>query len=355
MGIHVHLSVVPDRIDVPTWQQLYEDARRIAREWTPRPLGITLRHIGRERVGQYSTDLEHADGLYIVGDAESLMTGESFVFPARLPSPWTHEAVSTECDDDILPAVVAHTDDALAPRLHFCELFGHKTQGLPYHTLLVAIGAWVEHRLPRTALVHGDLCRDDAEQAQRRLAQIFGERVELSVFADEERLRLRLAPSFAGTELDRVMRWLAPTSPAFGAIAGELLATMRAAPDARVRDELAQVARTCRDPAQLFTGTRTFLGNVMSAVRTNAARAELVARIEQDGPLCTHEAIARATLRLGVRLTQSAWDSIEAAGTHELALMLALASTDGRGVEIHDAVRALLENAALRELDAHAS
>jgi hypothetical protein len=84
MGVRVHLAVVVDRVSDAAWHGIYEKARRVARHWTPRPLSIAWRQIGAVRVAQYVLDIEAADGLHLVGDAETLTTAESFVFPARL-------------------------------------------------------------------------------------------------------------------------------------------------------------------------------------------------------------------------------------------------------------------------------
>ena len=55
-----------------------------------------------------------------------------------------------------------------------CSLLGSKTQGLPYHSLLVALGLLVENSLPRTAAVYGELSLRDGEEARRGLVAILG-------------------------------------------------------------------------------------------------------------------------------------------------------------------------------------
>ena len=57
-------------------------------------------------------------------------------------------------------------------RIH---LFGAKTQGFPYHALIVALGMLVEHALPGTAVVYGQISASDCEQAQRGVASILDE------------------------------------------------------------------------------------------------------------------------------------------------------------------------------------
>ena len=84
MGIHVYLAVAADRVSDAAWREIYEKARCVAYRWAPRPLGLAWRHIGDVRVAQYTPHLDTIEGLHIVGDADSLRTGESFVFPATL-------------------------------------------------------------------------------------------------------------------------------------------------------------------------------------------------------------------------------------------------------------------------------
>ena len=55
-------------------------------------------------------------------------------------------------------------------------------------------------------------------------------------------------------------------------------------------------------------------------------------------------------MRDGLRLTSTAWDAIETADLDELAFVLATACMTIDGWQIHHAIRALLENPALREL-----
>jgi hypothetical protein len=56
------------------------------------------------------------------------------------------------------------------------------------------------------------------------------------------------------------------------------------------------------------------------------------------------------TQERGVRLTSRAWDAIEAADLDELAFPLGVLCVGPRDLEIHHAVRAVLENPALRRL-----
>jgi len=342
MGVYVRLGVITDRVDEATWQGIYADARRIAAAWTPKPLGIAWRSIGAERVGQYTTDIERSDGLSIVGDASSRLTGESFLFPSTIARRRLGDRSAASSGD-------SHSPDESAS-IGWRELFDRKTQGLPYHTLIVALGMLVEHRLPTRAMVHGDISRADVDTASRRLTEILGEPVGLPAIADPPRLRARLASTLAGDELERELENLA-ISDCGDALAADLLGTwLSVSEPSRVNRDLEYVARACDTPARLDPATRKVFSELVATIRSYMRRAEVRAQVESWGAVTTREMIARATVRDGLRLTATAWDEIETADLDELAFLLSTACMTIDGWHIHHAVRALLENPTLREL-----
>ena len=204
MGIHVHLAVVAERVSEATWQHIYEKACRVAARWTPAPLSLSSRNIGVVRVAQYTPNIENSCGLHIVGDAKSLTTGESFVFPAILGGHRYNHSGSVEPGHDVLVAV-ARRNALATQRLPYSDLFGAKTQGLPYHTLIVALGLLVEHLLPGTAVVYGDISTEDGRQARSGLAAILDEEVALPVVLEEEHIRRRLAVAMNGDSLEEAL------------------------------------------------------------------------------------------------------------------------------------------------------
>lgn len=347
MGITLHLAVDVDRMSETHWREIYDRARRVATQWIPRPLSTGWRHIGAVRVVQYCLEIETPEGLHIVGDAESLTTAESFVFPAKLPRGPRRDGAAAS-DDDILVAVArcfASDGMQLAP---WCDLLGQKTQGLPYHTLIVALGLLVEHSLPGTAVVYGELGARETEQARCGLASILGEEVEPPVVADVERMRRRLAPCLSDHAIDLAVRVLGPPDPCRDAVLGDLLGLLRRTSDARVRHELEHVVLSCPGPDGLYTGTRDLLRSLVDAIRTGMVRWEIRARVERWGAARTREELAYRTRTGGLRLTSMAWDAIESADLDELAFLYTAACMDASRLEAHWVIRAVLENRALR-------
>lgn len=348
MGVHVHLAVAVDRISRTAWREIYDKARRVAKQWTPRPLSVAWRQIGAVRVAQYTLDLETTDGLHIVGDAETLTTGESFRFPANpgCASP-SSDGPLTPSHDDVLVAVARRNDPEAEPRC-WHDLFGAKTQGLPYHVLIVALGLLVESSLPGTAVVYGDISLQDGQEARCAIARILGEELELPVVVDDDRLRRRLAAGLRADALEEAIDELREPDLPFGAILGDLLGRIRDSPDGRMRHELEHAVCSCRDLNLLATETRQLLHALLEKIRAHVVRAELRERAEQWGAARTCELVARGTQDRGLRLTSMAWDEIEAADLDELALLLAATCVDTTTLEVHQAVRAVLENRALR-------
>jgi hypothetical protein len=348
----VYLDVVEDRVSYATWERIYERARRVARQWKPRPLALGWRQIGDVRVAQYVLDIETEYGLNIVGDAETRTTGESFVFPPRVGRAASRcaEGGSLGTADDVLVAVTHQHELAAAELARLSDLFGEKTLGLPYHTLIVALGLLVENSLPGTAVVHGDISVDDGNEAQRGLASILGEAFELPVVVDAERVRKRLAASMNADALEQAIDSLCPLCPYTQALLGDMLARFDRSPCGRLHHELKHVVLTCPDPSVLGTDTRQLLNNLVETIRSGMVRMELRERVEQWGSVRACEAIARETRERGLQLTSMAWDDIETAQLDELAFLLGATCVDTTVGEARQAVRAVLENRALRQI-----
>jgi len=114
---------------------------------------------------------------------------------------------------DVLSAVVQLLAGNTLGPTDLCNLFGAKTQGLPYHVLIVALGLLVENALPGTAVVYGELSPHDGDQARRGLASILGEHFELPVVMDVDRIRRRLVGTMEAGVLDKGLRSLGPPDP----------------------------------------------------------------------------------------------------------------------------------------------
>lgn len=347
MGIYVHLAVATERITDAAWLEIYDRARRVATQWQPRPLSLGWRDIGGVHVVQYHLDIETPEGLHIVGDAESLTTGESFLFPRQLRRGGSGAEQEPPEGLDVLVDVARWMTSAGDAPHSWRDLLGEKTQGLPYHTLIIALGALVENAVPKAAVVYGEISEQDCEEARRGLTEILGEPFELPIAADAARLRERLAPSLSARDLEQAVRMLGPTDPRIDALAGALVAGLRGSPASRVRHELEHVARTCAGPACLSAETRTLFQILIEKIRSALARSALREQLEHADLPGLRVALARRTEQLGMTLSAQVWDGIESIDRDDLSFMLAAACIATRQLDLYNAVRALLENRAL--------
>jgi hypothetical protein len=371
MGVRVYLTVACERVPDETWEAIYERARLVATRWTPRPLSIGMRQVGAVRVPQYALDIEREGALRIVGDAETLAIGELFVFPSWLPdsedwidayvdacndedSPdpyddddWLDADLRIIPDGDVLLAVAASGDPDRVPHPRSCDLFGDKTVGFPYHTLIVALGLLVENALPRTAVVHGDISLEGGQEAVRGLTAILGEPFELPVVLDRERMRQRLA-GLPADLINKLIEELGPPSPEVEALLNEVIAGFQSCPGVRFRDEMLTGVFSCTDRARLCPQTRRLLDHVIGFIESHAWQGALRERVQRWGTARTREAIAQQTQMSGIWLTSMTWDAIETADLDELAFLYAASCVSLDGSDVRSAIRALFENSALR-------
>ena len=350
MGIHVNLAIVAERVSEKTWQRVYQTARQVATRWEPPPLSVAWRDIGNVRVAQYTTDIENTDGLHIVGDTKTLTIGESFIFPVTLGRHRHTHFRSNKSTYDVLVAVARENGPA-TQQLSFTDLFGAKTQGFTYHTLIVALGLLVEYLLPGTAVVYGDMAMEDGEQARHGLAAILDEEVALPVVLDEERMRRRLAVAMGGDALEKAVGELVPPDlqldPQHRAVLANLLGTLDSKPGARVRHELEHVVLSCSDLDLLTSETRRMFHELVAAIRSCMTRHEIRHRVEQWGTTRTLEELAHRTLSC-MRLTSRTWNVLEAADLDELAFVYTAICMNNHEWHLHHAIRALIENRAMR-------
>ncbi len=231
------------------------------------------------------------------------------------------------------------------------RLLGNKTQGLPFHTLMVAVGMLIEHRLPRAAVMLGDVDRYDARKAQRELELILRERIPLPVCVDRERMRARLQPHVDGAALDELVdSALGPYVDARDRTARLMLEMFPNLCGCRPseREELRD-AVTCSEIVELSPRAQELFEALAVEVAITAREAGLAARFAQASADELLRALAEGGRAVSLCLTDMAWDEILRASLAELRLLAALVwmSPFNLGIE---AKRAVFESAAVRRL-----
>jgi hypothetical protein len=72
----VYLDIIEEQVTYAAWERICERARRVVKQWKPRPLALGWRQIGDVRVAQSVLDVETEYGRCMIGDAETRTTGE---------------------------------------------------------------------------------------------------------------------------------------------------------------------------------------------------------------------------------------------------------------------------------------
>lgn len=209
MGVHISLYVDPLGVTLAAWEAAFDETLRLLSTWQPALMGLGHREIATLRVAQYTNSIvrREADAedisWCIVGDRESLRTGESHQLFRSFDRGAARSWRSPKTDDD---APRETPPDILLPlardaRASLVSLLSGKTQGHPYHYALLAAAMVIEDRLPRAAVVSGDIDRAQAEAARNMAQPILGRELALPVRVDAARLLARLGEHFAGEAL----------------------------------------------------------------------------------------------------------------------------------------------------------
>lgn len=190
MGVFVSLFFNFHGVGQQEWEEVYTESKRLL-EAFPAPL---MRHMVEKAHGgkRYTltskvVDKEGTNEEYweIEGDMKSRKCAETFQLHKREPG---RRPKATFSGKDIL----WEETDVQYVIGNGIDLFGSKTQGYPYHLVLLAIGMLFESRFPKKAFVTGDI---DEWQVEKTLGWVNGilvEPVNTPVVLDGPRLWKRL-------------------------------------------------------------------------------------------------------------------------------------------------------------------
>jgi hypothetical protein len=363
MGISIHAIVDPTCFSRSTWDHLYEETVTVLRAWPDPPIRPCHTKIAGVEVPTYTRDVIDPDGWHICGDANSRLTAESIELPRELgvddPRPPPSEIVLR----------VLATQKAPYGREGLTWLLHNKTQGRPYHALVLAIAMLIEHRLPHAAFAGGDFTPDDARRAQSQLQAILGELVALPLCAEPPRLRERLRPHVEGRKLERTTKRACSEGwGCHGSVASTLLGLLTGSLGSQLRQEIEQ-AVACTNVSMLSEPTRqafeAFIthgealfddgpGRTRSASEISAKRKKLLDELAGLDARRLLQTIACRTRAGHLALTEMAWADIERASLPELRFLAALARTIPMELVRYQLFRACFESIAIRRLCLHA-
>jgi hypothetical protein len=159
MGSHVRLTADPAQIEPEAWLRVYRESWHVLKAYPNEALNAAWRELNGENIPMYVRDLTHTSSLgsgwRVCGDARSKLTSETFVFPERYGS----------AQADMQPRSDLLIEAAYKGYIDGPSLFSQKTQGHPYHELVLAVATLVENRFPGAALAHSELSIEDGEQS----------------------------------------------------------------------------------------------------------------------------------------------------------------------------------------------
>jgi hypothetical protein len=346
MGVCIHTVVDPKAISRSAWRRVCDETVTVLRGWPDPPIRPRSREIAGVEVVVYSRDVVAPDGWHICGDANSRLLAESIELPRSL-------GVDSPRDPptDLLLRVLA-TQEPPYEQKGLRWLLGNKTQGKPFHWLVLAIAMLIEHRLPHAALAGGDFTPEQAREAQSQLRAILGEAIPLPLCARPKRLRTRLRPHLRGHALDEALETLSCQ----GMLAAAFIGLLKGSLGSRPHQEI-EAAVSCTNVSTLDPLTREAFELLMAQGKAlfgcsasgdpedrSAFPTELRA-LDTQGLV---ERIAVGTKTSYLRLTEMAWDEIQRASRSELRLLAMLAPQPISGLIADQLRRAVFESAAIR-------
>lgn len=197
MGIAISLRIIPGRIDADEWMRFYQDSLRFLQSFPGGIVGSQKISINSHTRYQYSRNIEfNSDDpdsrcWKVVGTLEGLALGECFELCANLAKYAREQRIGQISILDDLPKG-NHPEVAM--------VFSAKTQGMPYHHAILAVGILAEWRFPDSALVSGDLDKAQARVSIDHLNTILGETGPLPLLTDAQTLYDQISQTNPGLE-----------------------------------------------------------------------------------------------------------------------------------------------------------
>lgn len=387
MGVLIILDIVPQRIEPRAWAEVWDEARRLLSAHPAELVGYDWITIAGVPLPVYTRGVERsaddpvARRIVVTGDRAAMSAGPQQTVFRDLDRYLARCPPETEPRDDILLAAAgvnaarapAFPVPTTPPRAHaahvrdgMVRVLGDEPCATPCALPLLAAAMVVEARLPRRAMVHGEIDREQAEAARRWAEAVLGpERpIALPVRVDAWRLVERLGSELRGPALVRAVDRLHLAAPGkkdaallsiFGHAEADAWWLDKRRLAGRAGDD--RPAASSRSPAP--AGGDDSDGNALAATAspadlTAAQREEVLAIARaakrdvtgrEDRAAWVHD-IAGALAERGPTLTEAAWDWIVNEDDADvLRLLAALAADTSR--DTASARRALFENRAL--------
>lgn len=195
MGVFIYLNV-SNKVKPEEWEKAYEESLILVDklnlvEWSEikkfnhriRCLTLTKERKIDGRVGW----LTHGDGIF-------LGTAEGHFLPRKISAPETSEEYADPLMYVLAQNGVTDFENPYIRNIH--EFFGSKTQGEPYHTVLLAVGCLLDDRLDGEAICCGDITYGQCNHAIEVANKFLERPIKMPLRCDLNRLyeRVRKLP-----------------------------------------------------------------------------------------------------------------------------------------------------------------
>ena len=194
MGVFLRLYIAPYRIPAEVWKKVYNETLEILEHF---PL---LDKERGESGSWYACRTAHREkliddysGWHAVGDMYSGANMENFVLIDDIRYYRERFGEGERSTKDILLSELSEEVEVSRPPA--AGVWYSKTQGMPGHMILLAIGCLICHRLPNDAVVFGDITAEQCRKAVEWANQFLSVPIDIPVTADDEKLLPRLMAS----------------------------------------------------------------------------------------------------------------------------------------------------------------
>lgn len=173
MGIHINV-LVSKAVTKKEWEEVYKESLALAKS-LPLAEIKTVNIAGTGILADCLVGVEEHEMPYLCGygsnmgwqasgDLYTLHTCETYFMPRDLI---TDEAYDQDAGDPLIYTMAEYLGKEVNGTKPYL-IFGAKTQGEPYHNMLLSVACLVEDRLRSKALVFGDITKGQCEAAVRQ-------------------------------------------------------------------------------------------------------------------------------------------------------------------------------------------
>ncbi len=206
MGINILLNIIPEKINPKEWSKVYEESIELLKKYPDEILGVkTIKtEFGERRL--YSRDIENdidnpeKRNWRIEGDNKNKKFAETFRLYYNINNYLKVKTKNINQVKDILLEKTPSKDN-------YTVVFSEKTQGCPYHSIILAIASLIETRFSPYALVSGNIDLIQSKEAINFANGVLKENVEMPVSVQPDKLFNRLSNFFTGKELIGMMTY----------------------------------------------------------------------------------------------------------------------------------------------------